>query len=88
MITYENDHDGFMRSQNLLWLWGEMELFIVPTDLQILSKWLVLRKIVGIITENDSLLGFPNAMMLYGLMSSALIRFGTRKNKCRSCNQV
>jgi len=42
----------------------------------------------GIITENDSLLGFPNAMMLYGLMPSALIWFGTRKNECGSCNQV
>jgi len=42
----------------------------------------------GIITENDSLLGFPNAMMLYGLMPSALIWFGTRKNGCGSCNQV
>ncbi len=42
----------------------------------------------GIITENDSLLGFPNAMMLYGLMPSALIWFGTRKNGCGSCNQI
>ncbi len=42
----------------------------------------------GIITENDSLLGFPNAMLLYGLMPSALIWFGTRKNGCGSCNQV
>ena len=42
----------------------------------------------GIITENDSLLRFPNAMMLYGLMPSALIWFGTRKNGCGSCNQV
>ncbi len=42
----------------------------------------------GIITENDSLLGFPNAMMLYGLMPSALIWFGTKKNGCGSCNQV
>ena len=42
----------------------------------------------GIITENDSLLGFPNAMMLYALMPSALIWFGTRKNGCGSCNQV
>ena len=42
----------------------------------------------GIITENDSLLGFPNVMLLYGLMPSALIWFGTRKNGCGSCNQV
>ncbi len=42
----------------------------------------------GIITENDSLLGFPNAMLLYALMPSALIWFGTRKNGCGSCNQV
>jgi len=42
----------------------------------------------GIITENDSLLGFPNAMLLYGLMPSALIWFGTRKNGCGSCNQI
>ena len=44
--------------------------------------------ISGYITENDSLLGFPNAMMLYGLMPSALIWFGTRKNGCGSCNQI
>ena len=42
----------------------------------------------GIITENDSLLGFPNAMLLYGLMSVSLIWCGTRKNGCGSCNQV
>ncbi|MBN4046176.1 hypothetical protein JYT57_00685 [Nitrosarchaeum koreense] len=42
----------------------------------------------GIIIKNDSLLGFPNAMLLYGLMPSALIWFGTRKNGCGSCNQV
>ena len=39
------------------------------------------------ITENDTLLGFPNAMMLYFLMPAALIWFGTRKNGCGSCNQ-
>jgi len=44
--------------------------------------------LIGIITENDSVLGFPNAMMLYGLMPSALIWFGTRKNGCGSCNQT
>jgi hypothetical protein len=42
----------------------------------------------GYITENDSLFGFPNAMMLYALMPSALIWFGTRKNGCGSCNQT
>ncbi len=42
----------------------------------------------GYITENDSIFGFPNAMMLYILMPSALIWFGTRKNGCGSCNQT
>jgi hypothetical protein len=42
----------------------------------------------GYITENDSLFGFPNAMMLYALMPSVLIWFGTRKNGCGSCNQI
>jgi hypothetical protein len=42
----------------------------------------------GYIIENDSLLGFPNAMVLYALMPSALIWFGTRKNGCGSCNQT
>ncbi len=44
--------------------------------------------ISGYITQNDSLLGFPNAMMLYALMPAALIWFGTRKNGCGSCNQT
>ena len=44
--------------------------------------------ILGYFTENASLLGFPNAMMLYALMPSALIWFGTRKNGCGSCNQT
>ena len=44
--------------------------------------------ISGYITENDSLLGFPNAMVLYALMPAALIWFGTRKNGCGSCNQT
>ena len=44
--------------------------------------------LAGIITENDAILGFPNAMALYGLMPSALIWFGTRKNGCGSCNQT
>ena len=37
---------------------------------------------------NESLLGFPNAMLLYALMPLALIWFGTRKNGCGSCNQT
>lgn len=41
----------------------------------------------GVISGNDSLIGFPNAMLLYALMPSALIWFGTRKNGCGSCNQ-
>lgn len=44
--------------------------------------------ISGYFTENDSLVGFPNAMLLYALMPSALIWFGTRKNGCGSCNQT
>ena len=42
----------------------------------------------GHITGNDALLGFPNAMVLYALMPTALIWFGTRKNGCGSCNQT
>ena len=42
----------------------------------------------GIILENKELLGFENAMMLYLLLPSALIWFGTRKNGCGSCNQI
>jgi len=34
-----------------------------------------------------TLLGFPNEMMLYGLMPLALVWFGARKNGCGSCNQ-
>ena len=44
--------------------------------------------ISGYFTENNSLLGFPNATLLYVLMPSALIWFGTRKNGCGSCNQT
>ena len=44
--------------------------------------------LLGYLTGNDSLLGFPNAMILYLLMPSALIWFGTRKNGCGSCNQT
>jgi hypothetical protein len=42
----------------------------------------------GYFTGNESLLGFPNAMLLYALMPLALIWFGTRKNGCGSCNQT
>ena len=44
--------------------------------------------LLGHFTENQTLLGFPNAMMLYLLLPSALIWFGTRKNGCGSCNQT
>ena len=42
----------------------------------------------GIILENKELLGFENAMLLYLLLPSAFIWFGTRKNGCGSCNQI
>ena len=42
----------------------------------------------GYVTGNESLFGFPNAMLLYALMPLALIWFGTRKNGCGSCNQT
>lgn len=42
----------------------------------------------GLSIGNDSLFGFPNAMVLYLLMPMALIWLGTRKNGCGSCNQV
>ena len=42
----------------------------------------------GYFIGNESLLGFPNAMLLYVLMPLALIWFGTRKNGCGSCNQT
>ncbi|HEY5735604.1 MAG TPA: hypothetical protein VIS47_03495 [Nitrosopumilus sp.] len=44
--------------------------------------------VLGYIMENDVLIGFPNAMVLYGLLPAALIWFGTRKNGCGSCNQT
>ena len=34
----------------------------------------------GIVLENKELFGFENAMLLYVLLPSALIWFGTRKN--------
>jgi hypothetical protein len=42
----------------------------------------------GIVLENKELLGFENAMMMYLLLPSALIWFGTRKNGCGSCYQI
>ena len=42
----------------------------------------------GFIFENKELLGFENAMLLYLLLPSAFIWFGTRKNGCGSCNQI
>jgi len=42
----------------------------------------------GYVLENKELFGFENAMMLYILLPSALIWFGTRKNGCGSCNQI
>ena len=42
----------------------------------------------GIALENKELFGFENAMLLYVLLPSALIWFGTRKNGCGSCNQI
>ena len=44
--------------------------------------------VLGHFTGNESLFGFPNAMLLYVLMPLALIWFGTRKNGCGSCNQT
>jgi len=42
----------------------------------------------GYVLENKTLFGFENAMLLYLLLPSALIWFGTRKNGCGSCNQI
>ena len=42
----------------------------------------------GYIFNNKELFGFENAMLLYLLLPSALIWFGTRKNGCGSCNQI
>jgi len=54
----------------------------------IISLGLFLVIVLGYVIENESLLGFPNAMLLYALMPLALIWFGTRKNGCGSCNQT
>ena len=43
---------------------------------------------LGIVLEDKQLLGFENAILLYLLLPSALIWFGTRKNGCGSCNQI
>ena len=42
----------------------------------------------GYIFVNKELFGFENAMLLYVLLPSAFIWFGTRKNGCGSCNQI
>ena len=42
----------------------------------------------GYIFENKELFGFENAILLYVLLPSAFIWFGTRKNGCGSCNQI
>ena len=42
----------------------------------------------GYVLENKTLFGFENVMLLYVLLPSAFIWFGTRKNGCGSCNQI
>ena len=42
----------------------------------------------GYVLGDKELLGFENAMLLYLLLPSAFIWFGTRKNGCGSCNQI
>lgn len=42
----------------------------------------------GYVLDNKELLGFENAMLLYLLLPSAFIWFGTRKNGCGSCNHI
>ncbi len=54
----------------------------------ITSLSMLIMILLGYFTGNDSLLGFPNSVILYALMPSALIWFGTRKNGCGSCNQT
>jgi hypothetical protein len=54
----------------------------------IISLSMLVLILSGLIFGNDSLFGFPNAMVLYILMPTALIWFGTRKNGCGSCNQA
>jgi len=54
----------------------------------IISLGLFIMIMLRYVIENESLLGFPNAMLLYVLMPLTLIWFGTRKNGCGSCNQT
>ena len=54
----------------------------------IISLSMLVIILVGYFTDNESLLGLHNATMLYLLMPSALVWFGTRKNGCGSCNQT
>ena len=49
---------------------------------------MILIILLGYVVRNESLLGFPNGMLLYALMPLALVWFGTRKNGCGSCNQT
>jgi hypothetical protein len=42
----------------------------------------------GYVFDDKELFGFENAMLLYLLLPSAFIWFGTRKNGCGSCNQM
>ena len=42
----------------------------------------------GYVLEDKTLFGIENAMLLYVLLPSAFIWFGTRKNGCGSCNQI
>ena len=53
----------------------------------IVSLGMIALIIFGYITENDSLLGFPNIAVLYALMPAVLVWFGTIKNGCGRCNQ-
>ena len=54
----------------------------------IISLSMLLTILAGYFSGNESLFGFHNATMLYLLMPSSLIWFGTRKNGCGSCNQT
>lgn len=54
----------------------------------IVALGMILFIIFGYITENQALLGIPNAILLYITMPAGLIWFGTRKNGCGSCNQT
>ena len=54
----------------------------------IVSLALFMFMVCGLVFGNDKILGFSNEIMLYVIMPSALIWFGTRKNGCGSCNQT